>query len=370
MNQLSFHDIQRFYIDRLAEGSPIAERVKNLIPAEKVTWVSERPYAEHNGDLSARQFDRSKKEVFITPFKGQFFKRCPGAKPGLTCCNYFVLNLGEQCNMNCSYCYLQSFLNSPVMKIYSNLDSAIAELKTIAQDFADQPFRVGTGEVINSLSLDPLTLYSRPLIEFFRDYPKWRLEFKSKSSYVEQFLDVEHAGNIIVSFSLNPENIVATEEHGTATLQQRLSAARKARDKNFLLAFHLDPVIYHKEWRESYRQMVLAITRQFAPEDVSVMSLGALRFQPEQRHTMRERFGVGSLVMQAELFPSRDGKLRYEQSLREEMFDFVLREFKNHSAEWRIFLCMETPETWLGAMKSMPKKVNGLEELFKPIMAT
>lgn len=364
MSELGLKDVEHIYIDRETLGSPVAHRARQLFSAQKVSIVDQAPDSDHRGDLSARQFDRSKKEIFITNFKGQFFKRCPGSRPGLTCCNYFVLNLGQQCNMNCSYCYLQSFINSPVMKIYANLDQALRELREIGAHLGGQTLRVGTGEVVDSLSLDELTLYSRDLIAFFREYPKWKLEFKTKSSKVDQFLDVPHAGNIIVSFSINPENIIQREELGTASLIARLEAARRAREKGFVLSFHIDPMIYHPEWRDSYAGLVREITSRFTPEDVPVMSVGALRFQPEQRHLMRERFGVNSLVVSAEMFPGRDGKWRYDQKLREEMLAYVVNEFRRHSREWRIFLCMEQPETWLGAMGGMPKRHEGLGEFF------
>jgi spore photoproduct lyase len=360
----SLHEIEKIYIDRAVISSEVAIRAREFYPAHKVEVVDVEPYSEVKGALSVRQFDRSKREIFITNFKGQFFKRCPGSRPGLTCCNYFVLNLGQQCNMNCSYCYLQSFINSPVMKIYANIDQALLELKMFAQDLGSQPLRVGTGEVIDSLSLDPLTLYSRKLITFFRDHPGWKLEFKTKSSCVEQFLDVEHAGNVIVSFSLNPQNVIDREEHGTASLEGRLLAARRARDRGFLLAFHLDPMIYHEGWERSYLEMVNEITTRFRPDEVQVMSVGALRFQPEQRHMMRERFGMQSFVMQAEVFPGRDGKLRYDQALREKMYSHLTQAFRAHSKEWKIFLCMESPETWLGSVGGLPKSQVGLGELF------
>lgn len=357
--------IDHFYIDEKSLGTELALRIQDVIPKEKYSIVSTEPYANAKGDLSAQQFDRSKREVFVTPHLGKFFKRCPGARPGLTCCNYFVLNLGLQCNMNCSYCYLQSFINTPVMKIYSNIDAALLELNQMGHgDVLNMPLRIGTGEVIDSLSLDPLTLYSRKLIAFFRDKPQWRLEFKTKSDYVDQFLDVEHGKNVIVSFSINPQYIIEHEEHGTASLDRRLLAAKKSLDRNFQISFHIDPVIWHEDWRSNYAAMVDQITKIFNPKDLPYMSLGALRFQPEQRHIMRERFGANSLVNRAEMFASSDGKWRYDQSRREEMFEFILNRFHSHSKEWKIFLCMETPETWLGSAGKMPKQVSGLTELF------
>ena len=349
------------FIDELSRDSAVASRFLSLFPASKISFVSERPFAESRGELSAREFDRSKRNLFVTPFKGQFFKRCPGSRPGLACCNYFVLNWGLQCDMNCSYCYLQSFINTPVLTIYSNLDSALIELRALPKD---QKLRIGTGETVDSLSLDPLTLYSHHLIEFFRDYPAWTLEFKTKSAYVEQFLNVEHAGNVIVSWSINPQHIIEREEHGTATLTQRLAAAEKCRDKNFQIAFHIDPMIWHPEWDKKYGGLVDEICARLTPGQIPYLSVGALRFQPEQRSIMRERFGMNSYVTRAETFPSQDGKLRYDSKLRQEMFQFVMNRFKQNSAEWKIFMCMETPETWLQAAGSSPFKNHSLHDLF------
>jgi spore photoproduct lyase len=364
---LNLERFDHIYIDRLSEHSQVARRFVQLFPKEKISFVEIAPFQESQGSLSAREFNRSKRNIFLTPFKGSFFKRCPGSKPGLACCNYFVLNLGLQCDMNCSYCYLQSFINSPALTIYSNLDEALNEMRTIAQTSGESRIRIGTGETIDSLSLDDLTLYSRTLIEFFREMPQWRLEFKTKSAKVEQFLDVEHAGNVIVSWSINPQEIITHEEHGTASLEARLNAAQKCVDRGFNVAFHIDPMIWHEGWEENYLKLIGELNRRFDPGQIPYVSLGALRFQPEQRHIMRERFGLTSWVTQAEMFPSKDGKLRYESDLRNEMFSFVIENFKKLNPSWKIFLCMETPESWLSTFSSPPRRVNDIKGLFEPI---
>jgi len=359
---------EKIWIHEDSRSSALALRIISLFPAEKIEFVTSDPLP-YKGQMSAEQFSKSKKLLFVKPFTGNFFKRCPGAtqKKTLTCCNYYVLNLGQQCNMNCSYCYLQSYLNSPTMVMYSNIDQAISELRAMATEHPNLPFRVGTGEVIDSLSLDPMTLYSRNLIEFFREFPSWKLEFKTKSDCVDQFLDCEHAGNVIVSWSLNCNSVIESEEHGTARLQQRLLAARKCLDKGFLVSFHIDPLIWFQDWKQGYSDLVREITRQFSPEEILVTSVGALRFQPEQRHMMRERFGLGSKVVSAEMFPSEGHKLRYDLSLRREMYDFVLGQFREQSPNWKIFLCMETPETWISSYDRTPMQVPELREFFRPL---
>ncbi len=352
----------RVYLNHASRDSELAKRILEIFPEEKIEWVDKRPFSESSGDLSAKEFARSKRHLYLEPFKGHFFKRCPGSRPGLACCNYFVLNWGQQCDMNCSYCYLQSFINSPVLTIYTNIDDALQELRDLKMQ--DQALRVGTGETVDSLSLDDLTLFSHKLIAFFRDYPKWTLEFKTKSAKVSQFLDVPHAGNVVVSWSINPQNIISREEHLTASFAERLNAAEACLGKGFKVAFHIDPMIYHPEWEQSYGQMIDELCEHFTPAQIPYFSVGALRFQPEQKSIMRERFGLNSFVTSAEMFPSQDGKLRYDTKLRQQMFRFVIDRFHSHSPDWRIFMCMETPETWLKTVGQNPFKIKKTKDLF------
>lgn len=366
MEKPLIESIQKVYIDESAKHSELAARAQSYFPKERVQFVTERPHSQVKSPLTSNEFDRSKRELYITEFKGSFFKRCPGAKPGLTCCNYFVLNLGLQCNMNCSYCYLQSYVNTPVMTVYSNIDQALAELREVAAEHPDRYYRVGTGETTDSLSLDDLTLYSQKLISFFADLPGWTLELKTKSSKVDQFLETPHGRNVIVSWSINPKVIVESEEHETASLADRLLAARKCRDKGFKITFNLDPMIWHPEWEAQYTDLVDQIVANFRPEEVPYITVGALRFVPEQKQMMKERFGLNSWVLQAETFPSSTGKMRYDSHLRARMFQTVVERFKFHSPTWRVSLCMETPENWVTTMATGPKKIPELSALFDP----
>lgn len=354
-------------IEKAALNSPLAQRCFNVFPPEKIEVVEGKPTTFSKGHMSAQDYTLSKKRLFLTEHPGHFFKRCPGAKKGLACCNYYVLNLGQQCDMDCSYCYLQSFLNTPYTVIYTNIDKALSELAEMYDSHSSSRVRVGTGEVVDSLSLDPLTNYSHALVDFFRDKPNWNLEFKTKSSYVENLLAIPASPNVIVSWSINPQYIVETEEHGTASLADRLAAAKRCLDHGYQIAFHIDPVIWHTNWKQNYLELAETIHSQFRPQDLPYISLGALRFQSEQRDIMRERFGMNSWVTRAEMFKSTSGKMRYDQSLREEMFQTIIQKFKELDRKWKIFLCMETPETWVNTTGQLPYKQENIRSLFKPL---
>lgn len=360
----SFDEI---YISPESKDTEVAKRLKSLFPNKVQNYSKALKLQEINtGVLDSEDFNLSKRRLLVKKYEGKFFKQCPGGNTNSACCNYFVLNLGSQCHFNCSYCYLQNFINTAFMVIYSNIEDALEELTEVSKKMKDHKARIGTGEVIDSLGLDPLTLYSQKIIEHIKDLPNLQLELKTKSDFVDHLLNLNHGGNTTFSWSINPEHIIKNEEHDTASFQERIEAAKKALNAGYSLSFHIDPVIWHQDWKKNYSELVDVITQNFEPKDIPYVSLGALRFQPNQRHMMKERFSRASIVNQAEMFLSKDGKLRYDADLRSEMFKYIIECFKEKSRAWRVFLCMESPETWLSTYGSYPKQVEGLGDLFSP----
>ncbi len=90
-------------------------------------------------------FGAGKKRLLLSQFKGSFLKKCPGISPGMVCCNYYVVNLIKNCVYDCSYCFLQDFLqNNPLLTAYVNLEDLLTELDETLSAHPSHSFRVGT----------------------------------------------------------------------------------------------------------------------------------------------------------------------------------------------------------------------------------
>ena len=70
----------------------------------------------------------AKDTLLIYPYKGRFLHSCPGSD-GMACCHYFVINFGVNCSFDCSYCYLQTYLNIPLLTLFSNVEDLIIQVK-------------------------------------------------------------------------------------------------------------------------------------------------------------------------------------------------------------------------------------------------
>ncbi|MFQ5738555.1 MAG: radical SAM protein [Acidobacteriota bacterium] len=338
------------YVEESVSRSPITRNVLERLPQLAVEVIATTESLLKESREYNPTIPRAKQSLVLARHKGRFFKPCPGGQARgnarNVCCNYFVINYAANCHMECSYCYLQSYLNFPYLIIHANLDDLLGELAETLAPHPGKFFRIGTGELADSLALDPLTGYSVPLVEFFSSRKNAVLEFKTKSDCVDRLLDLDHRGRTVVSWSMNPPGLQAQEEHKTATIEERLVAAQRCVQAGYPVAFHFDPLIFHPGWRENYQALVNEIFDRIPAASISWMSLGALRLTPGLKAMMRERFSSSSLPL-AELVPSPDGKLRYVKPIRVEMYNRVLNWIRaRKSPHTAVYACMERPEVW------------------------
>jgi spore photoproduct lyase len=102
-----------------------------------------------------------------------------------------------------------------------------------------------------------------------------------------------------------------------------------------------------------YEPFVEQVFRTLAPTDVTYMSMGSLRFAPELRDVVRQRFPK-SRILSAELFPAADGKMRYFRPLRTAMYRQMLTWIRRHTQATPLYLCMETQTVWQQALDYAP----------------
>ena len=356
---------QKIYIERSVRHSPVTQNVLQRLPAIPVELIdsTERLVEESKGWMPT--LARAKKHLILAEHKGRFFKACPashgrGNNPNV-CCNYFVINYASNCHMDCSYCYLQSYLNMPYLIIYTNVQDLLCELQVVLSASSQQFFRIGTGELADSLALDPLTSYSVPLVRFFAQQRNAVLEFKTKSNCVENLLDLDHQGKTVVSWSINPRFIQQQEEHNTATIEERLLAAEECVEAGYPVAFHFDPLIYYPEWEHHYRELIQEIFERIPFASIRWISMGTLRMSPQLREFMRLRF-PNSFLPLGELVPTGDGKMRYFKPIRVQMYQKVLRWIREQTRQTPVYACMENPGVWAKIFCSPPPQERELGE--------
>ena len=291
-------------------------------------------------------------------YPGQFLKKCQGAGAEI-CCNYFIVSHTWNCHLECTYCILQSYLTQDALLVCTNIDELLEEVKTTLGQFPYRRYRIGTGELADSLALDHITAYSRKMIPFFAALPNGILELKTKSDQISNLKDLDHQNHTIVSWSMNAERVCREEERKAASFDERLAAAVQCKKWGYKLGFHFDPLIHYKGWESEYKEAVNKIFSEVNPDNVAWISLGSLRVTPHLQDAIRSRF-PGSKLPYGEFVPGHHGKLRYFRPIREEMYRKMKSWIQEVAPQVLVYLCMESRLVWERSFGAYPRNLGEL----------
>ncbi|MEW6614108.1 MAG: spore photoproduct lyase family protein [Thermodesulfobacteriota bacterium] len=357
---------RKIIIDTKVRDSLITHNILNNLPGVPVEYLADTSTAIDAIRGRKDPLCAGKKVLLLTENRGRFLKSCPGTKEYI-CCGYQILNFATNCNLECSYCILQSYLNNPAMVVYANTKDMLTELEDELSQDPESIYRIGTGEFTDSLALDHLTGFTKLIVPYFAHKENVILELKTKTDNIGNLIDLQHNGNTIVSWSLNTEEIAKSEELFAPSIADRIDAAFKCQKVGYKLGFHFDPLIYYPGWEKGYQKALKRLFAKIETKNVSWISLGCFRFLPELKRIIQKRFPK-SKILYNEFIPGMDGKMRYFKPIRIEMYSMMLEWIRDYDPKLCVYLCMESHEVWRKVFRE--DRVENSENLAKILDGT
>jgi len=326
---------------------PEARRILGLFPSTKIQLIEHQRLPSAT-TLSAGQALRKSKRILMigetTSFVGRFDGRLGGE---VQCCPYYKLvPLSNGCPYYCTYCYLAFVYRkySPFIKLNINYETMFKQIhKAVARSRARADFNMG--EMLDSLALDHVTNLTTKLVPFMKDKPNAHLMLLTKSSNIRNLLAVEPNNHIVVSWSLNPQYIIDRYEPGTASLGQRVEAAKACQQHGYRVRFRIDPGILYPDWPDSYTSMVKLALAHVEPENITI---GMLRLLPGHKRLAIDAYSAKGRQLAAQELTDKasDGKMRYHRKRRVEFYNFLIDAIRSFDKSLSIGLCRETSDVW------------------------
>jgi len=354
--------IKRVFLARKARKNKLAQQLiasfkpGQLIESENVllanAWLRQFPDPWAEG----------KQSLFLADFPGRFLEPCPCAREYYSC-GYWNLHPVVGCPIDCSYCILQGYLTAYPIQVYLNLDDLFKAAVKFRTAHPGTRLRLGTGQLADSLALEPELGIAAQLINFFQQEKNFVFELKTKTDHINILSGFAPSEKIVVSWSMNCGSAALTEEKSAAKIYERLSAAQKLARRGWLLGFHFDPLL---DWpgQASYLALIDEIFETVPASQIAWISLGALRFPARLKPLLKERHPE-SRIPGGELFPGRDGKLRYLRPLREKLYRSLLNRVREHAPRVLVYLCMESEQMWQNLLGAPPGLIR--KELALPL---
>jgi spore photoproduct lyase len=358
-------DLDSVFIEHGCADSALATRLLRALPREvPVTHVGDNETREAARPASGviDPFGAGKRRLLISRRKTPFLMPCPAGSSKFACCGYLVLTLASNCPMDCSYCFLQEYLaDNPAFQVYANFTDSFDELDRLCANAHGRTFRVGTGELADSLAFDSITTISRDLIEFFASRENLTLELKTKTDEIENLLDLDPRGRVLVSWTLSPDTVFRSSEHLTASPAARIAAARAVLDAGYRVAFHFDPLIAYPDAERDYLQLIDELLEVVPPKQISFISMGGLRMTPRLRSAARSRFPADPMLCGEDVLAA-DGRFRTFTPLRLSLYRTLADRFKKAGAEIPAYLCMEPASVHEHVFGAAPAKAATIGE--------
>ncbi len=265
---------------------------------------------------------------------------CPVASDKTICCNLHTIDTVENCVYGCSYCTIQTFYEGDI-RIQKNISE---KLKAIPID-TNRFYHFGTGQSSDSLVWGNRNGILDAHLEFAASHQNILMEFKTKSNNIRYFLENKIPPNIVCSWSLNSNTIIENEEHFTASLSDRILAARKCADAGIKVAFHFHPMVYYKGWFDDYPQIAAQLIDNFDPNEVLFVSFGSITLIKPVIQKIR-KLGNPTKTLQMDFVTDPHGKMTYPDHIKVKMFKRIYEAFNLWKDDVFFYLCMEKASIW------------------------
>jgi DNA repair photolyase len=259
------------------------------------------------------------------------------------CPNYWHFSPYGFCPYGCHYCYLAGTPGvwfSPTVKIFLNLEEILAEVDRTANQIG-RPTAFYLGKLQDGLALEPLSGYARTMVPFFARHRHARMVVLTKSADVENLLDLDHASQTILSWTVNAPEIVHRFEIDTPAIADRIDAMRRCAQAGYPVRAVLMPIIPVGDWREAYGRLLSTLLESVP---LSRITLGSICSYPQAQRLMELKLGrenAISALLDRGAAKSDDGRLRFGQSTREEVYRHLIGCIRQKRPDLEIGLCLE-----------------------------
>ena len=240
----------------------------------------------------------------------------------------YVFSHMHNCIYDCRYCFLQGLYRSAHYVVFVNYEDFQRALEEKIRGAEETPWFY-SGYECDSLALEPVTRFAASFVPFFARFPQAFLELRTKSTQIKSLLDLEAIPNVVVAFSFTPEEIQASVEHLTPSVDRRIRAMERLQERGWRLGLRFDPLIYHEDFRAQYRRLFQQVFGAVSPQSLHSVSLGPFRLPPDSFRTVARLYPDDPFL--TGLLEEDGGSVGYLRSLEEKMVGFCREELLRHA---------------------------------------
>jgi spore photoproduct lyase len=276
-------------------GQQIHDRVQALgLPIKK---LSQNRLSGLKGDDIRDTYRISKRTLAVVTAPPSQFKLSP-IPPSAD----WQFHIAEGCPAHCQYCYLAGSLQGPpVIRVFANLPQILENLSQYERAGEGTTFEVSC--YTDPLSIEHLTGSLSECIRYFGTRQDAQLRWVSKFNGVDGLLQLPHHGHTRCRFSVNATPIATRLEGGTASVKERLQAARRLalpQDQGgggYPIGLVIAPIMTIEDWPSHYTALLDDIQSALDFNCDLTFELISHRFTPGSKEVLQSWYPGSKLDM-------------------------------------------------------------------------
>jgi len=264
----------------------------------------------------------------------------PTKSTSVICPHFLELKWAYGCPFNCAWCYLKGtfrFLPTKTKPVIKDLGKIELHTQRFLQEVTT-PEILNTGEIADSLMSEGLDKpFSKFIIPMFEEQNKHKVLFVTKSDNIERLLEINSHDQVIISFSLNANEVARKWEQGAPFVDRRIKAGQKLSQAGYEVRIRIDPIVPILDCGKNYTNLVDQIFTSFVP---SRITLGSLRGLQSTINGSTDKSWLQFLKENSNWGKKVDFKTRYE------IYATIINQLKKIYNYSDIALCKETVAMW------------------------
>jgi spore photoproduct lyase len=243
--------------------------------------------------------------------------------------NFFYTQSLLGCLYDCDYCYLQGMYNSANTVLFINLEDFFEAV----MPYLDKPTLIAISYDTDTLAVEKLTLQSQAWIEFSKQHPNLHLEIRTKSANFRAIEALTPSKQIVLAWTLSPQEIINKYEHHTPTLLARLRAIKSAIEKGWRVRVCIDPMMHDEHFEALYPPLIDTIFLHVKPESLFSLTLGSFRMS---HHHLKKIKKMRHSDLAFYPYEVTEGIVAYPKELEQKMLHIMLEKATQYINKERI----------------------------------
>ncbi|PNR97402.1 SPL family radical SAM protein [Petrotoga olearia] len=321
------------YIEKDALNYSLTNEVISKLNKSKIIYIDN--YNEIFSRKNQNPFlQKLSPSLILAVKKGDFIYKGSNLCHNFEQQDFYYTNFIVNCLYDCDYCYLKGMNFSSHILFFVNLSDYFNELRRLIVEKGKLYLSISYDSDI--LLFDGIYPFLKEWIKFAKENPLITIEIRTKTSNYKKFLNYSPIDNLIITWSISPQEVISKYEKNTPSLERRLIAISQLLKKGWKINLALDPILYIGEnWSDKYKEFINSITENINIKEINAITLGVFRIPADYLKRFKKFFESS-----ISFFPYQtiNGVSTYPEELKNEMIKFVYSELKNIFDKTNIYI--------------------------------